>query len=301
MPLAGYLNPGYARALEEFGEPRPLPRSGGWYLRRPIPGSDRFDGMSCYPYLACTNWHALADDVAELRDDLVSFVATPDPFGSYERADLSRAFPDRVRHFKDHYVADLSRAPDEIVSKHHRLAAQKALASIDVECTGDPLRYADLFVELFGETARRFGATGIRAFSDTSLRAQLALPGCFMSIARHNGDALAAHVQFLAGGTVYAHAHGAREVANALGASYALYYSELLYFAGKAATIDWGGDAGTGRRSSLGDFKRGWSTGTREALFCGAIFDRAAYDALSASRDQSATEYFPAYRAGELA
>ena len=52
----------------------------------------------------------LASDLEAQRDDLVSFVATPDPFGSYTLADLERAFPNGVVHFKDHHVADLAGA-----------------------------------------------------------------------------------------------------------------------------------------------------------------------------------------------
>ncbi len=114
MPLTGYLHPGYAQALSEFGTPTELPRSGAWFLKRAIPGQTDFDGMGCYPYLACQDWSALAADLEALGSELVSFAATPDPFGQYTSADLQRAFPDVVIHFKDHYVADLGQPLDKI-------------------------------------------------------------------------------------------------------------------------------------------------------------------------------------------
>src|SRR5271166_4961021 len=81
--ISGYLHPGYAQSLSEFGTPTELKQSGAWFLRRPIPGSAYIDGMCCYPYLTCQDWSMLAPDLEAHRNDLVSFVATPDPFGSY--------------------------------------------------------------------------------------------------------------------------------------------------------------------------------------------------------------------------
>jgi hypothetical protein len=47
-------------------------------------------------------------------------------------------------------------------------------------------------------------------------------------------------------------------------------------------------------------FKRGWATGTRQAFFCGRVFDRTTYDALTAALPRSTSGYFPAYRCGEF-
>jgi len=46
-------------------------------------------------------------------------------------------------------------------------------------------------------------------------------------------------------------------------------------------------------------FKRGWTSDTRQAYFCGRVFDRPAYQKLSAGRPD-AGGYFPAYRSGEF-
>ena len=301
MAFVGYLHPGYAQTLSEFGTPVGLPRSGAWFLKRAIPGSGDLDGIGCYPYLACGDWSALASDLEALGDELVTFAAAPDPFGEYTAALLDRAFPDLVVHFKDHYVADLSRPLEEIVSKHHRRIVEKASRGVQVECRSEPLGFLDDFLELYDATLQRFGAKGIRTYSRLSIAKQFALPGCFVSLARHDGIPIAAHVQFLCDGVVYAHFGCASPRANTLGADYALYDAEIRYFHDKALWIDWGGHAGITRaENGLDNFKQGWSTGTLPAYFCGRILDRERYGRLARERGVEGTSYFPAYREGEF-
>ena len=38
--VTGYMHPGYAESLAEFGTPRELQHSGGWLQERMIPGSE---------------------------------------------------------------------------------------------------------------------------------------------------------------------------------------------------------------------------------------------------------------------
>lgn len=89
-----------------------------------------------------------------------------------------------------------------------------------------------------------------------------------------------------------------------LGASFALFSYSLDYFA--RLGLEWlslgaGAGAGPGAESGLTRFKQGWSTGVRTAYFCGRIFDEQKYQEIVRSRGATATEYFPAYRAGEFA
>jgi len=49
--VTGYLHHSYADSLAEFGTPYLLPKSGGWILKRQIPGFTYSDGMGCYPFL----------------------------------------------------------------------------------------------------------------------------------------------------------------------------------------------------------------------------------------------------------
>jgi hypothetical protein len=297
--VAGYLHPGYAQALHEFGTPTALPRSGGWFLQRPIPGFALSDGMGCYPFLSCQDWSMLASDLESRRQELVSFAATPDPFGRYTLADLQRAFPDHLTHFKDHYIADLHRPLNEIVSSHHRRQAERALREVDVECVAHPLRFLDEWIDLFDLAVEKFQITGIRAFSREAFARHLALPGAFMSLARYQGVIVAAHIQLVHGEAAYCHLAAANDIAYKVGASFALYYAELQYFADKVRWIDWGGEVGLAKDGRLSSFKSGWSTGTRPVYFCGRIFNREQYDEIARVKQVGLTGYFPVYREGE--
>jgi hypothetical protein len=298
--VSGYLHPGYAHALSQFGTPTELPQSGSWFLQRPIPGTADADGMGCYPYLTCQDWSMLAADLEARRHDLVSFAATPDPFGCHTLADLQRAFPDHVVHFKEHCVADLSRPRDEFVSRHHRREAERALRRLDVECHPQPLKFLDEWVSLFDLTIAKFRIRGIRAYSRDSFARQLALPGTFMSLARYEGNIVAAHIHLVHGDVAYAHVAAANEVAYKTGAAHALYYADIQYFADKVRWIDWGGEAGLAKDGRLSSFKRGWSTGARPVYFCGRIFNRKRYDEITRVQGIRSTSYFPAYREGEF-
>jgi hypothetical protein len=297
--VTGYLHPGYAQALLEFGTPTEMRHSGAWFLQRRIPGCAWSDGTGCYPYLACQDWSMLASDLDHRRHELVSFAATPDPFGAFTLADLQRAFPDHLQHFKEHHIADLHRPLQDIVSTHHRRQAEKALRQVDVECTAQPLQSLDEWTRLFDMAAAKFHITGMRAFSRAAFARHLALPGVFMSLARHQGEVIAAHIQMVHGDAAYAHLAAQNDTAYKLGAAFALYHAEVQYFADKVRWIDWGGEVGLAKDGRLSSFKRGWSTETRPVYFGGRIFDRERYDAMARARQIGATGYFPAYREGE--
>src|SRR5437762_10081377 len=103
----GYLSAAYADSLAEFGAPLQLVRSGGWILKRAIPGTSDEDATSCYPLFLCRDWKALADDLHALDGQVVTMSAVTDPFGGYDNADLRRAFRDVVKPFKEHWIVDL--------------------------------------------------------------------------------------------------------------------------------------------------------------------------------------------------
>jgi hypothetical protein len=301
LSLTGYLHPGYARSLSEFGSPTELPRSGGWFLKRNVPGYEAFDGIGCYPFLACQDWSALAADLEALSNDMVSFAAVLDPFGHYTLADLRSIFPEKAILFKDHYVADLTQPPHKIMSSHHRKGAEKVLREVEVEFHPQPIAYIEEWLRLFEFSVQRFNITGIRAYSRESLRQQLVIPGTFLSIARYKSEAVSAHIWFVHGDTAYSHLAAASEKARALSADYALYHEEIRFFAGRVHWVSWGGEAGAAANSlgKLGCFKRGWSTTTRPVYFCGRIFNQEKYNHITDAEGGHARDYFPAYREGE--
>ena len=122
-----------------------------------------------------------------------------------------------------------------------------------------------------------------------------------MSLARFRGEAVAAHIQMVHGDAAYAHLAAANDVSRKLGASYALYYAEIEYFADKVRWIDWGGEAGLAKDGSLSSFKRGWSTDEYGQFIFVAGF--STMNDMTRSQKRKApisTGYFPAYRAGEF-
>lgn len=299
--LSGYRHPGYAAGMAEFGSLIELPRSGGWLLRRPIPGTSWHDAISPYPYLVCADWRALAADLDALEDDLVTVAAAPDPFGAYQFEDLASAFPSHLVPFKDHFVADLSVPEEAAVSRHHRAEALKALQRVNVEVTTSPIDHLDEWAALFALVVERFALRGMRAFSFAAFRHHLSLPGATMTRAVVGGETVAAHLQLQHDGVVYAHLAAHRPEARAFSTTYAMYLAERRYFTGRARVIDWGGVAGvSGNASGLSAFKQGWSTGTQPAWFAGRILNRDRYQQLADRVAAPTPGFFPAYRSGEF-
>jgi hypothetical protein len=151
----GYAHPDYAASLAAFGTPRRLPGCGGSILVRPIPGGAERDAMGCYPLFACADWRRLGEDLEALAGELITFAAVPDPFAPVDEAWLRRVFRDRVVPFKEHFVADLSGAGRDGVSRHHRYYAQRALEKVEVEEAADPASHLDEWEALYAAPRSR--------------------------------------------------------------------------------------------------------------------------------------------------
>jgi Acetyltransferase (GNAT) domain len=296
----GYLHGGYADALAEFGTPVHLPRSGGWILERAIAGGPERDAMGCYPLFACADWSRLGGDLDALGEELVSLVLVADPFGAYELGDLQACFPDRLVPFKEHFAVDFE-AP-MTVSKHHRYYARRALASLEVAPCADPAAFLDDWTTLYETLVERHGLTGPKAFSPQSFAGQLAVPGMVMFGAREQGAMVGAHLWYVQGNVGYSHLAAVSPRGYELTAAYALHACALEYFKDRVRWLDLG--AGAGVRADAADglarFKRGWANASRPAYLCGRIFDADRYAAATAAQGIVATDYFPAYRSGEL-
>src|SRR5690349_18931414 len=175
--MNGYSHPAYTASLSEFGRPRALPRSGGWLLERPITNTPYRDAMGCYPLFACRDWSQLNLDFEELSGELVSVAIVADPFGDYEPAQLRECFPNLFIPFKEHLVTDLSRSPESFVAASHRRKARTALEQLDVQRCEDTTLLLNDWVELYANLIKRHGIRGLSAFSASSFKAQLAVPG----------------------------------------------------------------------------------------------------------------------------
>jgi Acetyltransferase (GNAT) domain len=300
--VTGHAHPSYAEALAEFGRPRELPRCGGWVLERHIPGSSDRDAMGCYPLFSCRNWAGLKADVDELSGDLVSLSMVPDPYGDYELTDLNGAF-DHVSLFKEHVVVDLQGSWEVQVDKHHRYMCRRALRHMEIRRCASPQDYLEDWVRVYGQLVAKHGIRDMRAFSHRSLSMQLDVPGASLFVAIHKQQVIGALLVYQQANVAYAQLTGVDPVGYKQGASYALFWTAMQYYADKVRWFNLSGVPGvsdTGREG-LRWFKQGWSRETRAVYFCGRVFNRTAYDTLVRIRGDVVGGYFPAYRAGEFA
>jgi len=303
--MNGYSHPGYAASLADFGRPRALPRSSGWLLERSIADTPYRDAMGCYPLFACRDWSKLDLDLEELGSELVSVAIVADPFGDHNAAQLRKSFPTLVTPFKEHLVTDLSRSPESIVAAPHRRKARKALDCLNVERYDDATRFINEWIELYSNLIRRHDIRGLAAFSETSFRAQLAVPGVSMFRASVDNETVGMTLWYTDREVAYYHLGAYSELGYELEASFALFWRALEYFSSQRLQwLDLGAGAGISAQDhsdGLTRFKRGWATGTRTAYFCGRICDHSKYDDAMRRRSVTATNYFPAYRKGEFA
>jgi len=299
----GYLNSLYCESLSEFGRPRLLPECEGWILERRIPNASEFDAMGCYPMFACSDWSKLQVDLKSIGESLVSLSVVTDPFGEYDLHSLRDCFPEVASPFKEHFVVDLSHDPISFVHPHHRRNARKALQEMRVELCENPLAHLDDWVNLYATLIARHEIRGLTTFSRASFEKQLRVPGIVMVRAVRDAATLGILLWYRQNGRAYYHLGAYSPLGYDLKAASALFSFSLEYFAKQK--IDWlnlgaGAGAGTSAESGLSRFKRGWSTGTKTAYFCGRVFAARKYEELARAGKASGTNYFPAYRAGEF-
>jgi len=300
--VTGYLHPGYAQSLCEFGEPLRLPKSGGWLLKRPVDGL-RSDAMGTYPLFTCADWKSLPCDFNQLGKSLVSVVVVTDPFGEYDESLLRDCFPHLATPFKSHFVNDLGHPLDRVISKHHARNTCMSLRQVAVERCEQPSSCLDDWTRLYSALTQRHQITGIRAFSRHSFAKQLGVPGMICFRALRYGQTIGMILWYVQNGVAYYHLGGYTDDGYELRASFALFRKALEYFAElglKYASLGAAAGLGSAADDGLSRFKRGWSTGVRTAYICGRIFDRHEYDRLVRACGVADTSYFPAYREGEF-
>lgn len=258
--------------------------------------------MGCYPLFACDDWSTLDRDLDELGDELVSLALVADPFGDHSPELLQKCFPDRMVPFKEHFVTDLSQAPDSFVDPQHRRKARRALERLNVEYCNDAVHFVDEWNNLYANLITRHNIRGLSAFSTTSFKAQMAVPGMSMFRATHDGETVGMTLWYADRGVAYYHLGAYSDAGYEMGASFALFWRALDHFANQSVRwLNLGAGAGLANQTDgLTRFKRGWSTGTRPAYFCGRIFSRLKYEEAMKARNVGLSDYFPAYRKGEF-
>ncbi len=293
----GYAHPRYAESLQEFGEPRELPHSGGWILERPIPGTPFKDAMGCYPLFACRDWNKLCADMKQVAADLVSVVFVAEPFadtpsGMEEQFDL-------VKPFKTHYVADLSHSLESFVSRSHRHEARTSLKIMDVEICHKPVEYLGDWAMLYDNLIRRHNISGISAFSRRSFEIQMKTPGMIMALGRSEGKVVGATLALVRGHVAYTHLSAYSARGYKINASCGILWKLLTYLRQQGVRyFDNGGAAGLtdDHRSGLAHFKRGWSNDRRTVYLYGCVLNKKKYELLCHRNKLAGTDYFPAYR-----
>ena len=302
--MTGYRSASYAAAVARGGEVLPLPRSGGVLIRRAIPpGSGLTDAMAPYPFLCCSDWSALPDDLAALPPGIVSVTAVTDPFAELREDDLARGFNAMARPYKQHFIIRLDRPLESFADPRKIAYARGALRKADVECCADACAHLDDLIRLYGVLVNRHGISGAGLMDEPSLRAQAAIPGfrLFRAVRQDRTIAMVAIIEH--DDTGYFHFILADDEGYRCSASYALVrvIADTYRARGfRALSIGAGAGAfGTGE-DGLTAFKRAWSSGSRTAYLCGHVVDRDAYERLASARGLSISSYFPAYRSGEF-
>jgi hypothetical protein len=303
MPdFIGYAHPQYALSLREFGEPRELPRCGGWILVKPIPGTPYKDAIGCYPIFSCRDWTKLQEDLEHVSSDLVSLTLVTDPFSGVAPDYLEKNF-DLVKQFKAHYLADLSYPLERFVNEGHRKNARKSLKIMNVEVCCQPMQYIDKWMSLYNNLISRHNINNISKFSRQYFSVIFNIPGTIMFLGKQKDSIVGGSIVIIRDQVSYAHLSAYAEEGYRIRASYGIKWKSLAYLKEQNIRyLDLGGMAGTKEDPSdgLAQFKRGWSNEQRMVYICGRVFDRKKYDYICQQYQINNNDYFPAYRAVNL-
>lgn len=298
----GYAHPDYALSLRYLGEPRELPRSGGWIITRPIAGTPFNDAIGCYPLFSCRDWTRLHEDLDDLKNDLVSVSMVMDPLQVQSVRYLQRCFQNVVIPFKEHFIVDLSCSMEGFICRHHARYAKKACNQLLIEKVPYPQGLIDEWEGLYRCLIARHRIKGVAAFTREAFVKQLSVPGVVAFRAVHEGQTIGMQLWYMSNDAAYYHLSACNAVGYELHASYGLFWFAIAYFKGNnLRLLNLGGSAGhrMNKQDGLAQFKRGWSTGTWIAYFCHRIMDQNKYEYIIKTRNIIGSDHFPIYRTGE--
>lgn len=262
-------------------------------LTRPIPLTNWFDALGCYPLTVFGQKPDLKAGFESLRAaELVSVALVPDPLTSPAPEVLEAAF-EICRPFKTHFLIDRDAGPVRF-TKNHRWSVRKSLQHCSFEQI-DLRQHLELWQKLYQHTVARHGVTGIQDFAPSYFRELAEMPEVTALAARQQGEIVAIILWVRSGEIVYAHLEGGSPEALQTHATYGLIDAANEHFA-DCRIIHLGGAAGleAGAKDGLAHFKRGFANREVTAYFCGSCLDADRYAALAGNRPQTA--FFPAYR-----
>ena len=303
MEYESYLHLDYANSFGESYTPIRLELSKGIILKRKIHDLNMYDAMGSYPLLFCKDWGNLHEDIVGNKNQLVSLAAVTDPFGKYDLDYLKICFNTLVIPYKEHFVTDLSRTSESFVSKHNRRYAKKAMKMLSIIESTNPIDLSDTWCGLYSNLVKRHSIKGITNFSKESLVRQLSVPGSTVLYAMYEGEVIGMTIWYKLGNVAYYHLGAYSDKGYEMRASYAIFWNAIEYF--RFTGLKWLNlGAGAGVKSNVKDglsyFKKGWSTDSRMAYFCGHIFNKGQYEKISKLQGDYKTSYFPKYRLGEF-
>jgi hypothetical protein len=203
--------------------------------------------------------------------------------------------------FKEHFIVDLGRPTDELVSPKIRYRVRKALRNMDVEACVDPTIFLDDWRSLYERAVGRFRMRSVRAFSPEAFAKMLTVPGLIAYRASARGETIGMALVFVQSDVAFGHLIGISQMGYQMDASYALYAYQIDHLSGQCRWLDLGGVPGAGSEADgLRRYKAHWATTTRMSYLCGRILDRTAYQQILGQQKVASCSYFPQYRAGEF-
>jgi len=291
-----YASADYASAFSPL-ESIYLPHAKTHVLRRPIPGTDRFDAFGCYPLCVLEASDGLSADLELLRNEgLVSLVLVTDCLTQPAEPFL-RAHFDVCREFKTHFTYDAT-LPNGEYSKHHRDRIRRARKSCETRVVSLS-DYLPQWLACYETLVKRKGITGIQNFSRSYFEKLAEMPQATTIAAFAEEQFVSAHIWMRGERVLYAHLAASTELGYKLRSAFVIYDHAIQLFR-EDHVIDFGGGAGVeaGEGDGLAEFKRGFANGQRQNYLCGKILDDEVYQRLCADRGvEATTTFFPAYRA----
>jgi len=300
---SGYQHAKYAQSFQEIGRHILLPQCQGWLLERAIDNTSYCDAMGCYPLFACQMWENLHADILALESNLVSVTIVTDPFGTYDKNYLSLCFPDLNMSYKQHFVVNLSKNPEDFVSSHHRRYAKKASRECTIELCEEPQSVADDWINLYSQLIDHRHIQGIPRFSRFMLSEHLLVPGIVVFRAKIGTESVGMTLWYVCENIAYYHLGASSDLGYRVKASFGLFWQAIHYF--RRRNIEWlnlgAGPGAVGNSTDgLSEFKKGWSTDARKTYLCGRIIDQSRYLEVTRGIDTNNIDYFPPYRRGEF-
>jgi hypothetical protein len=290
-----YASPAYARALGHVGQALAVPEWEGHVLVREIPGRQARDAVGPYPLTVLPPDADVMGGLARLKaSDLLSVVIVLDPVRHPPIEAVTAAF-DLARPFKTHHIHD-RRLGAPAYAKHHRYEVRRAHTRVEAREIHLAEHLPD-WTGLYDQLIARHHLTGLHTFPAGHHRALADLPGLRAFGAFIDGILVSAHLFVTHAGQATSHLAASSSEGYAAGAAYAVNDLALERLT-DCETVNFGGGAGAGAGDDSADglsrFKAGFANTRRTVWLCGAILDAAAYEALSAGRQDSG--FFPAYR-----